>query len=316
MTAGVGQDATSHAAGVREPGGPLTYVLVTPARNEAQFIERTLASVVAQTVAPLKWVVVSDGSTDGTDDIVRRYAAEHRWIELVRTPERQERHFAGKVRAFNAGYARVRGLAYDVIGSLDADVSFGEDYFAFLLGKLAADPALGLVGTPFQGRSTYDYRFVSVEHVSGACQLFRRTCFDDIGGYVPVKTGGIDHIAVLTARMKGWRTRTFTEQVCLHHRELGSAQHGALGTKFRDGVLDYLLGGHPLWELFRTAYQTTRRPRVVGGLTLLAGYTSAMVRRLERPVSPELVAFRRKEQMQRLRTFLSRALDGDRHEPR
>jgi biofilm PGA synthesis N-glycosyltransferase PgaC len=308
MTTGVGQDATSTARAVPHPGTALSYVLITPARNEAQFIERTITSVVAQTVTPRTWVIVSDGSTDGTDDIVRRYAAEHRWIELLRMPERQERHFAGKVRAFNAGYARVRHLAYDVIGSLDADVSFGEDYFAFLLGKLAATPALGLVGTPFQGRTTYDYRFVSLEHVSGACQLFRRACFEAIGGYVPVKTGGIDHIAVLTARMKGWKTRTFTERVCLHHRELGSAQHGALGTKFRDGVLDYLLGGHPLWELCRTAYQTTRRPRVIGGLTLLAGYTSAMVRRLERPVSRELVDFRRKEQMQRLRTFLSRAV--------
>src|SRR5262249_39960795 len=139
-------------------------------------------------------------------------------------------------------------------------------------------------------------------------QVFRRACFEDIGGYVPVKTGGIDHIAVLTARMKGWKTRTFTERVCLHLRELGSAQHGAVGTKFRDGVLDYLLGGHPLWELFRTGSQPTGRPRVIGGLTLLAGYSSAMVRRLERPVSQELVAFRRKEQMHRLRTFLSRAI--------
>jgi poly-beta-1,6-N-acetyl-D-glucosamine synthase len=308
MTAVIGQDASSRAAAAPQPGGPLSYVLVTPARNEAQFIERTIVSVVAQTATPRKWVIVSDGSTDGTDDVVRRYAVEHPWIELVRMPERRERHFAGKVRAFNAGYARVRDLAYDAIGSLDADVSFGEDYFAFLLGRLAANPELGLVGTPFQGRSTYDYRFVSLEHVSGACQLFRRACFEDIGGYVPVKTGGIDHIAVLTARMKGWRTRTFTERVCLHHRELGSAQHGALGTKFRDGVLDYLLGGHPLWELFRTAYQTTRPPRVVGGIMLLAGYTSALARRLERPVSQELVAFRRKEQMQRLRTFLSRAV--------
>jgi poly-beta-1,6-N-acetyl-D-glucosamine synthase len=309
MTPTVGRDSTSSAATVPALRAPLTYVLITPARNEAQYIERTLASVVAQTVTPLKWVVVSDGSTDGTDDIVRRYAAEHRWIELVRMPERHERHFAGKVHAFNAGYARVRDLAYDVIGSLDADISFGDDYFAFLLDKLATDRELGVVGTPFKGRSTYDYRFVSRQHVSGACQLFRRSCFEDIGGYVPVRTGGIDHIAVLTARMKGWRTRTFTERACLHHRELGSAQHSPLGTKFRDGVLDYLLGGHPLWELFRTVYQATRRPWLIGGLTLLAGYTSAMVRRLERPVSPELVAFRRKEQMQRLRTFLTRAVD-------
>src|SRR5436305_894671 len=122
-----------------------TYVLITPARNEAQFIERTMQSVVAQTVRPLKWVIVSDGSTDGTDEIVNRYVAQHPWIELVRMPERRERHFAGKVHAFNAGYARVRGLPYDTLASLDADISFDADYFAFLLEKLAQDASLGLV---------------------------------------------------------------------------------------------------------------------------------------------------------------------------
>ena len=281
------------------------YVLITPARNEAQFIELTIKSVIAQTVLPLQWVIVSDGSTDGTDEIVNKYAAEHRWIELVRTPERQERHFAGKVHAFNAGYAKVKNLDYDLIGSMDADISFDPDYFSFLLGKLAEDPALGLVGTPFKDKTIYDYRFVSIEHVSGACQLFRRECFEQIGGYVPVKSGGIDHIAVITARMKGWKTRTFTEKVCLHHRNIGSAERGALNAKFRDGTLDYALGGHPVWELFRTAYQMTREPYVIGGLALLAGYVTASMRRLERPISHELVAFRRREQMQRLKKFLS-----------
>jgi len=284
-----------------------TYVLITPARNEANFIELAIKSVVAQTVRPAKWVIVSDGSTDGTDDIVSKYAADHDWIELVRMPERRERHFAGKVQAFNAGYARTKGLEYQMIGSLDGDISFDKDYFSFLLRKLVADRTLGLVGTPFQGSSSpsYDYRFVSIEHVSGACQLFRRECFEEIGGYVPVKGGGVDHIAVITARMKGWKTRTFTDKVCLHHREIGSAQHGALMARFRAGAQDYALGGHPVWELFRTVYQMTRRPFGIGGLMLVAGYVWALVRRVERPVSRELVAFRRREQMRRLRKFLT-----------
>jgi biofilm PGA synthesis N-glycosyltransferase PgaC len=286
------------------------YVLITPARNEAAFIELTLKSMIAQTAPPLKWVIVSDGSTDGTDDLVRSYAANCPWIELLRMPERSERHFAGKVHAFNAGYERVKGLPYEMIGSMDADISFDQDYFSFLLDKLQEDPGLGLAGTPFKDESMYDYRFVSIEHVSGACQLFRRECFESIGGYVPMKSGGIDHVAVLTARMKGWKTRTFTEKVSLHHRKMGSAERGALHAKFRVGSLDYALGGHPLWELFRTAYQMTKRPYVIGGLTLLAGYVSAQIRGLrgeQRPISAELMAFRRREQMQRLRKFLAGA---------
>ena len=284
-----------------------TFVLITPARNEAQFIELTLKSVVAQTVRPAKWIIVSDGSTDGTDDIVNKYAAEHPWIELVRMPERRERHFAGKVHAFNAGYARVRDLQCEMVGSLDGDISFDEDYFSFLLQMLAEDPELGLVGTPFKGSSspTYDYRFVSIEHVSGACQLFRRECFEEIGGYVPVKGGGVDHIAVIAARMKGWKTRTFTEKVCLHHRGIGTAERGTLMARFRTGAQDYALGGHPIWELFRTVYQMTKRPFAAGGLVLGAGYVWAMVRREEKPISREMVAFRRREQMRRLRQFLT-----------
>ena len=195
----------SIAAGARNGrAAALTYVLVTPARDEAGFIEQTIASVVAQTVRPAKWLIVSDGSTDGTAQIVRRYSAEHEWIELVEMPERAERHFAGKVAAFNAGYARVRNLGYDVIGNLDADISFDEEYLEFLLTKFADDPRLGVAGTPFrEGSHQYDYRFTSIEHVSGACQMFRRECFEEIGGYVPVKIGGIDLVAVLTARMKG-----------------------------------------------------------------------------------------------------------------
>jgi glycosyltransferase involved in cell wall biosynthesis len=285
----------------------LDYVLITPARNEAQFIELTIQSVVKQTVPPSKWIIVSDGSTDGTDEIVSRYTAKYPWIELVRMPERQERHFAGKVQAFNAGYERLQHLDYGVIGCLDADISFDEEYCSFLLRNLSENPTLGLVGTPFKDgpNSTYDYRFTNIEHVSGACQLFRRECFEAVGGYVPVKGGCIDHIAVLTARMKGWKTRTFTEKVSIHHRRMGTAQQGVLMARFRNGGKDYAIGNHPSWELFRAVYQMTKRPFVIGGLMLVCGYGWAAIRRVKRPVSPELVAFQRREQMQRLKKFLT-----------
>jgi glycosyltransferase involved in cell wall biosynthesis len=285
---------------------PPVYVLITPARNEAKFIELTIKSVVAQTVRPLKWVIVSDGSTDGTDELVSKYAAVYPWIELVRMSERSERHFAGKAQAFSAGIAGMKGLEYAIIGNLDGDISFEEDYFSFLLQKLVEDPTLGLVGTPFQEglNRIYDYQFVSIEHVSGACQLFRRECFEAIGGYLPVRAGCIDHIAVISARMKGWKTRTFTDKVCLHHRVMGTARQGVLMAKFRNGSKDYLVGNHPLWEMFRTVYQMTQRPYIAGGLLLLCGYMWAVIRRLERPVPREVVTFHRREQMMRLKNLL------------
>ena len=291
-----------------------SYVLVTPARNEAHFIESTIKSVVAQTIRPLKWVIVSDGSTDGTDEIVSRYAVAHQWIQLLRMPERTERHFAGKVFAFKAGKARVDELPYDVIASLDADITFEPDYFAYLLGKLAADPALGIVGTPYVEKTgeSFDYKFTSIDHVSGACQVFRRECYEGTGGYVPVKVGTIDCIAVITARMRGWKTRTFTDKVSQHHRKVGTAQRGPTKANFYTGVMDYAMGNHPLWQIFRTAYQMTKKPFVIRGLALGAGYCWATLRRGERPVSREFVEFHRHEQMQRLKNKITRKdLPGD-----
>jgi glycosyltransferase involved in cell wall biosynthesis len=285
-----------------------TYVLITPARNEARFIELTLKSMVGQTFRPLKWIIVSDGSTDGTDDLVRKYTTDNPWIELLRMPERAERHFAGKVHAFNAGCARAKDLNPDVIGNLDADVSIEPGHFEFLLSKFAENPDLGVGGSPFrEGSQQYDYRFSNIENVWGGCQLFRRECYEAIGGYTPVKGGGIDHIAVLSARMKGWKTRTFTDKVVIHHRVMNTAQQGALKAKFKLGAKDYSFGNHPLWELFRTVYQTTTPPVLVGGLALGAGYFWSMARRSEISVSRELVAFTRREQMQRLKKFVTRS---------
>jgi biofilm PGA synthesis N-glycosyltransferase PgaC len=283
----------------------LSYLLVTPARNEETFIELTIQSVVAQTVRPVRYLIVSDGSTDRTDEIAARYARQHDWIELLRLPERPTRDFAGKAGCFNAGYAYVRHLPHDIVVSLDADITFDADYFAFLLDKLAADPRLGLAGTPFsENGETYDYRFSSIEHVSGACQAFRRECFEAVGGYVPSRGGGIDVIAVLTARMKGWRTRTFTEKVCQHHRPMGSANHRRrIVADFKLGQRGYCLGFHPVWQVFRSVYQLTKRPYVAGGCALFAGYFWAMLRRMKRPMTPELIAFQRQDQMRRLRRF-------------
>ena len=279
----------------------LKYVLITPARNEKAFIEETIKSVITQTVLPLRWVIVSDGSTDGTDEIVARYATDHPWITLLRMPERKERHFAGKVYAFNAGYAAVADQSYDIIGSLDADITFGPDYVEFLLSRFATDPQLGVAGTPFREETRgYDYRFTSLDHVSGACQLFRRECFEEIGGYVPIKIGGIDLAAVITARMRGWRTRTFPETFCFHHRVMGTAKQSALMVALRGGQGDYMLGGHPLWEIPRCIYQMSRSPIVLGGVLRLAGFMWALIARYEKPVSAEFVRFRRAEQMKRL----------------
>jgi biofilm PGA synthesis N-glycosyltransferase PgaC len=289
----------------RDCGLPV-YVLVTPARNEKAFIEKTIASVIRQTHLPLNWVIVDDGSTDNTSEIVRRYLEPYPWITLVQMPKRRDRSFAAKVQAFNAGYKMLTSLRYDIIGNLDADISFDPDHFEFLAGRFSLDPALGVAGTVFreEGYSSERDRFEGQTHVSGQCQLFRRQCWDEIGGYVPHRAGGIDWMAVTTARLMGWKTESFREKSFFHYRHLGTAERSIVSSQFSYGEKDYYLGGHPVWELFRVAYRATKQPYLIGGLALGAGYCWACLRRTPRPVSHELMAFHRKEQMLKLKAIL------------
>lgn len=284
----------------------LSYVVITPAHNEGAFIEKTIESMIHQTLLPLKWVIVDDGSIDNTREIVRRYVARHPWIEIVQLPERRDRSFAAKVTAFNAGYEKVKDLPYDIIGNLDADISFDKDHFEFLARSFEQDPRLGVAGTVFKedGYNSETDSFEGHRHVSGQCQLFRRECWDEIGGYIPHRAGGIDWMAVTTARMKGWKTESFRERWFFHHRHLGTAERGMFASSFSYGQKDYYLGGHPVWEMFRVLYRATRRPYIIDGVALGLGYCWAFVCRTPRPVTRELMAFHRKEQMLKLKAIL------------
>jgi poly-beta-1,6-N-acetyl-D-glucosamine synthase len=296
-------DSIEVARGTEKPGSIYSYVLITPARNEAQFLRGAIESVARQTHLPAKWVIVSDGSTDGTDELVESYAAQYSWIELVRAPKRTERHFAGKVHAFNAGYARLKDLEYEVIGNLDADITFDDPgYFEFLMSEFAQNPRLGCGGTAYkEGNEIFPSRFTSLEDVFGACQMFRKECFEAIGGYLPLKSGGIDLIAFLSARSKGWQTQTFLEKICNHHRQVGSGHETDYRKRMlKTGEKEYLLGSHPVWQLFRCVLMMKNRPYVVGGVLLLTGYFWSYVQGVEKYIPDDLCKLRRKDQMKRL----------------
>jgi glycosyltransferase involved in cell wall biosynthesis len=297
-----------------ERSAALKYALITPAWNEQAHLTEVIQSMVRQTVLPVCWIVVSDGSTDGTDDIVRAAAAEYPWIRLLRCERSAERHFAGKARAVAAGYESISSLSFDLVGNLDADMTLPPDYYEFLIGKFVEMPNLGVAGTPFVEDEdqpdvhSYAHGFADLNHVSGACQFFRRRCFDDIGGYVPIPQGGIDWVAVTTARMRGWTTRTFTEKHSLHHRSMGTADRSVLRARFHHGKKDYLVGGHPLWQLLRGLFQMRNPPVVLGGLCLMLGYVTAWATRTKSPVPADLRQFHRREQGERLRKLFT----GDR----
>ena len=279
------------------------YILLTAARNEQAHIEETLRAVAAQTSKPIKWLIVSDGSTDRTDEIVAGRAASLPFIELMRADADPTRNFGSKAKALRAGYERVKQLPAAFVGILDADVSFEPGYYEQVIHRMLEDPSLGIAGGVLLDRSKQGFipQITDPEwSVSGPIQMFRKECFDAIGGYLPIR-GGIDAAAEVMARMKGWKVKAFADLRVLHLRPTGTEQKGVGAVFFSRGVEDYQLGYHPVFFTARVLRRFQERPWVAGGLLMLAGYAWAALRRAPRKVPPEFVRFLRAEQMGRLR---------------
>jgi glycosyltransferase involved in cell wall biosynthesis len=283
---------------------PDAYVLVTAAYNEERYIEQTIRSVVSQSVRPARWIVVSDGSTDRTDEIVRSYAAENPFLHLHRILEDHPRNFAAQVYAINSGMAQLKNTPYSLVGNLDSDITLEPDYFARLLQKFAQDPRLGLAGGMVCERAS-DGKFkprpnsssIAVPH---ACQLFRRECFEAIGGgYVPLRYGGPDTHAEILARMNRWRVVCFPDLPVYHHRPTNSAE-GVLRGWYRQGKMDYSLGALPVFELFKLLRRVWVKPYLIGALARCAGFLESYWQREERAVPEEFVAYLRQEQKRRV----------------
>jgi glycosyltransferase involved in cell wall biosynthesis len=280
-----------------------TYILVTPARNEGKYIERTLRSVTEQTCRPLRWVIVSDGSTDNTDDIVKGYVDEFDFIRLIRLESSPNRNFKAKILAFRSGYEALCGLDYHFIGNLDADVSFEPDYFASIISRFQQDPELGVAGGAIQELQKGQWKsrtFNSPRSVPGAIQLFRRSCFEKTGGFIASKHGGNDTIAEVMARMSGWKVCSFEDLPVRHHKPTGSANHNIMLARFREGLMDYSHGNHPLFETVKLIRRIKEKPFFIGSLARLAGYFWSLLKREPRNIPDEVIEYIRGEQIRRL----------------
>lgn len=282
------------------------YVLVTPARNEEATIEETIRSVLSQTVVPQEWVVVSDGSTDRTDEIVRSYSSKCRFLKLLRLEKRPARNFASVVYATEAGCRELRCSDYEFLGLLDADVRFGPGYFEALISRFSGEPVLGLGGglvlDVVNGQLVRDR--CATMNVAGAVQFFRRECFESIGGLIPIPEGGWDAITCVQARLSGYATRTFEDLVVEHLKPRNSSEGGVVRRKWQMGVRDYALGYHPLFELAKCMSRVFYPPLLIGSLAWLAGYSWCFARRKERLLSPSVVRQVQLEQRRRIRPSL------------
>jgi len=280
----------------------VAYALVTPAWNEESLIDLPIQAVIAQTIPPRRYVVVSDGSTDRTDQIVQSYSAKYPFVQLYRMPNRHKRSFAAQVDAINAGYEQIRNLQFDFVGNLDADVTFEPDYFERLFQEFRKDSRLGMAGGTIHeknGDQLVPRRLNRPHSVMHGVQMFRRECFDALGGYTPLPHGSPDWYAEVSLRMRGWDVRSIPTLQAVQHRANGGA--GSLTWYFyRQGLADYSLGTHPLFELFKVARRLPSRPYILGALAELAGFLHAYCRGDKRPVPEDFVKYLRSEQLARL----------------
>lgn len=298
-----------HGLESEEPQG---YVLITPARNEEKYIARTIESVVHQTVQPVRYVIVSDGSTDQTDSIVRSYETIYPFIKLIRYEKNKFANFCSKVFAFNEGLKQIRdeGISYSFIGNLDADVSFEKEYFENLLKLFKADHKLGIAG----GQIFEEHYGKKVRHrnssysVAGAVMFFRRECYETVGGYIPIDIGGEDTTAEITARARGWSVRTITELTVMHNKPCLSGSKTFLHSKFKQGLSNYMMGYHPLFQLAVCCNRIIDKPFIGASVAMGAGYIWGGMIRKKRILHEDVIRFLRREQLSKLFPFIRKPL--------
>ncbi|GAB4454343.1 MAG: glycosyltransferase family A protein [Anaerolineae bacterium] len=283
----------------------MNYTVITPVRNEAEFIELTIHSMINQTIKPAEWIIVNDGSTDRTAEIVAGYAAEHAWLKLVNRTDRGVRQRGkGVVEAFYDGYATLTRQDYEVIVKLDGDLSFEPTYFESLLGQLAADPKLGIVGGGVYERldgKNWRLRTTS-DHVRGPTKVYRRACFEAIGGLAPAL--GWDGVDEWQAMAQGWRVQSFLNLKVYHYRVTGAAT-GSIKSRIELGYGAHYMGYHPLFMLARGARHMFRRPYLVGGAVMIIAYLAAGLSGRERLADPAVIQFVRQTQLRQLAGLLA-----------
>ena len=283
-----------------------SYVLVTAAYNEEAHIADTLRSVANQSALPCRWVIVSDGSTDRTDEIVLEWAKHHQFIEFVRVDRSARHSFAAKVHALREGFARLTDIQYDFIGVLDADVSFGQDYFVGLMGHFSSEPRLGIAGGDIEQHvdGVVVPRSKDLSSVAGAVQFLRRECFEQTAGLPALRCGGEDAAMEITARMHGWQTRTFPELKVVHFGLVGGGAGGPIRARFKGGRVNADVGFHPLYLLARTVYRVKDRPYLLCSLAELAGFAVGKASNRRPSLDREVVRFLRREQLTKLRRLV------------
>jgi len=282
------------------------YVLVSPCRDEAEHMRRTLESVIAQSIPPALWAVVDDGSTDETPSILESYSARVPYLRVVRRADRGTRNVGpGVIEAFYAGLETVALEEFDYLCKLDLDLDLPPRYFEILMERMEANRRLGTSsGKPYfvDPRAGDVVPEVCGDEMSvGMTKFYRVQCFREIGGFVrQVMWDGID---CHRCRMLGWLAESVDDEALrfVHLRPMGSSQKGIWTGRVRSGYGQYFMGTAPLYLLASAAFRLPKHPVLLGSIAMLWGYASSAVRGVTRYEDPEFRSFLRRYQYACLR---------------
>lgn len=285
------------------------YILISACKNEGEYIEGLIYSVAQQTWKPKVFLIVDDGSIDNTYERAKSETIKYPFLKICRMNRSVQRSFASQVYAANYGYETLRNYEFEYVGFIDADIRIGQDYYQSLLEKFKSNNKLGLAGgtvidkylkrNEIRGKGSEEY------HVAGGVQFFRRTCYEAIGGYIPVEGGGQDTIAEVMALMKGWEIKTFTDITSMHLRPEGFKKENVFKQGINWGKKFYSIGYHPLYYFGQNFLRISRRPIILGSLSQFFGFLLAILKAEKRPISEEFVSFIRKHQLEMIKKSIS-----------
>jgi len=276
------------------------YVIITPARNEERYIEQTLEGVIHQTIQPVEWLIVNDGSTDSTGAILERYQRKFPWICRIDRYDRGSRDSStGAIEAFHYGRQLLTTEDWQFLVNLDSDIELPPTYFHDCFEEFRKDPGLGIGGGTLYSVHSGTLREEAnpLHHVRGATKIYRRSCWEQIGGLAV--SPGWDTIDEVKANLLGWRTRSFPSIRGLHQRPTGGID-GAWSDNVKNGRADYVVGYHPAFMILKCIKRLLKRPYVIGSLGLLCGYVRAHVNGTPRFADEASVRYLRRQHLRRL----------------
>ena len=281
----------------------MKYVVVTAARDEVGYIEHTIKSLTAQTVKPLKWVIVDDGSSDETAKLAETAAAQYDWITVIRRQNRGFREVGvGNYDALQEGFRAVANIDHEFLSIVDADVEFNSTYFEELGMKYAENPRLGIgCGAVIDILDGTFYKAdILPEMTGGPLKCYRRQCWEEIGGLV--RASSWDAIDCFKAMQLGWVSQTFQEESLniSHLRPTGSTQGNVCTGKKRRGAGMYFMGAHPVWVVASALRRFFEPPVAKGSWYVVVGYFQEMFRGGEQLKDQALISYIRRWQLKKL----------------